>query len=56
MVDVLAYLRAERTFRMFQVMSFITVDSIHFSRRTDLSPISDESEGEELTGSKRFKE
>jgi hypothetical protein len=41
---------------MFKVVSFITADSIHFSRRTNLSPISDESEGEENTGSKRFKE
>jgi len=56
MVDVLAYLRAERTFRMFKIVSFITVDSIHFSKRTNLSPISDESEGEANTGSKRFKE
>ena len=45
MVDVLAYLRAERTFRMFKVVSFTTVDSIHFSKRTNLSPISDEVRG-----------
>jgi hypothetical protein len=56
MLDVLAYLRAERTFRMSKVVSFITVDSIHFLRRTNLAPNSAESEGEENTGSKRFKE
>jgi hypothetical protein len=56
MVDVLAYLRAERAFRMFKVVSFITVDLIHFSKRTNLSLISDESEGEANTGSKRSKE
>ena len=56
MVDVLAYLRAERTFRMFKVVSFTTVDSIHFSKRTNPSLISDESEGEANMGSKRFKE
>jgi hypothetical protein len=42
MIDVLTYLRAERTLEMFKVVSFITVDSIHFSRRTDPSSISDE--------------
>ena len=41
-MDVLTYLRAERTLEMFKVVSFITVDSIHFSRRTNLSPVSDE--------------
>jgi len=45
MIDVLTYLRAERTLEMFKVVSFITVDSIHFSRRTDPSPISDEVDG-----------
>jgi len=55
-IDVLAYLRAERTFRMFKVVSFITVDSIHFLRKTNLSPISDESEEEANTVSKRIKE
>ncbi len=44
-IDVLTYLRAERTLEMFKVVSFITVDSIHFSRRTDLSPVSDELTG-----------
>ena len=42
MIDVLTYLRAERTLEMFKVVSFVTVDSINFSRKTDLSPISDE--------------
>jgi len=45
MIDVLTYLRAERTLEMFKVVSFITVDSIHFSRRTNLSPVSDEVRG-----------
>jgi len=45
MMDVLTYLRAERTLEMFKVVSFITVDSVHFSRRTNLSPISDEVRG-----------
>ncbi len=44
-IDVLTYLRAERTLEMFKVVSFITVDSIHFSRRTNLSPVSDELTG-----------
>jgi hypothetical protein len=45
MVDVLTYLRAERTLEMFKAVSFITVDSVNFSRRTNLSPISDEVRG-----------
>ena len=45
MVDVLTYLRAERTLQMFKAVSFITVDSVNFSRRTNLSPISDEVRG-----------
>jgi len=44
-IDVLTYLRAERILEMFKVVSFITVDSIHFSRRTNLSPVSDEVRG-----------
>ena len=44
-IDVLTYLRAERTLEMFKAVSFITVDSIHFSRRTDPSPIADEVSG-----------
>jgi hypothetical protein len=44
-IDVLTYLRAERTLEMFKVASFITVDSIHFSRKTNLSPTSDETRG-----------
>jgi hypothetical protein len=50
MIDVLTYLRAERTLEMFKVVSFITVDSIHFSRRTDPSPISDEVNGKRERG------
>ncbi len=45
MIDVLTYLRAERVLEMFRAVSFVTVDSIHFSRRTDPSPISDEAAG-----------
>jgi hypothetical protein len=56
MIDVLTYLRAERILEMFKVVSFITVDSVNFSRRTNLSPIFDESEGAANTGSKRFNE
>jgi len=42
MIDVLTYLRAERTLEIFKVVSFITVDSIHFSKRTDPSYSSDD--------------
>jgi hypothetical protein len=45
MIDVLTYLRAERTLEMFKVVSFVTVDSIHFSRKTNPSPTSDELRG-----------
>lgn len=45
MVDVLTYLRVERTLEIFKAVSFITVDSVNFSRRTNLSPISDEVRG-----------
>ena len=38
MIDVLTYLRAERALEMFKVVSFVTADSYHFSRRTDPSP------------------
>jgi hypothetical protein len=54
MIDVLTYLRAERTIEMFKVVSFITVDSIHFSRRTDPSPISDEVNGRGECGEKEI--
>ncbi len=40
--DVLTYLRAERTLEMFKAVSFVTVDSIHFSKKTDPQPSSDE--------------
>lgn len=42
MIDVLTYLRAERILEMFKVVSFTTADSIHFSKRTNPSPLSDE--------------
>jgi hypothetical protein len=44
-IDVLTYLRAERILEIFKAVSFITVDSVNFSRRTNLSPISDEVRG-----------
>ncbi len=37
MMDVVTYLRAERTLEMFKAMSFVTVDSVHFTRRINLS-------------------
>ena len=36
MMDVLIYLRAERILEMTKVMSFVTVDSVNFERRTGL--------------------
>jgi len=36
MVDVLTYLRAERILEMFKGMSFVTIDSVRFERKTDL--------------------
>jgi len=45
MVDVLTYLRAERALEMFKVVSFVTMDSVHFSRKTNHSPTSDETRG-----------
>jgi hypothetical protein len=35
-MDVLIYLRAERILEMTKVMSFVTVDSVNFERRTGL--------------------
>jgi hypothetical protein len=40
--DVLAYLRAETVLAMFKAISFVTLDSIHFSRKTDPLPLLDE--------------
>lgn len=54
MIDVLTYLRAERILEMFKVVSFTTVDSVNFSRRTNLPPISDESEGAANTGNRKL--
>ena len=48
MIDVLTYLRAERTLEMFKAASFMTVDSVHFLKRTDPSPFSDEAHGARL--------
>lgn len=46
MMDVLTYLRAERILEMFKVMSFVTVDSVSFERRTDLPSTPDEIKGQ----------
>jgi hypothetical protein len=46
MMDVLIYLRAERILEMSKVMSFVTVDSVSFERRTSLSSISGEIRGQ----------
>lgn len=46
MMDVLIYLRAERILEMSKVMSFVTVDSVTFEKRTSLSSISGEIKGE----------
>ena len=54
MIDVLTYLRAERILEMFKVVSFITVDSLHFSRRTNPSPISDEVKGTSQHGEREI--
>jgi len=42
MMDVLIYLRAERILEMDKVMSFITVDSVNFEKRTSFPPIAEE--------------
>jgi hypothetical protein len=45
MMDVLIYLRAERILEMTKVMSFVTVDSVNFERRTGLpSPVRSDGE------------
>ena len=36
MMDILIYLRAERILEMTKVISFVTVDSVNFERRTGL--------------------
>jgi hypothetical protein len=46
MMDVLIYLRAERILEMSKVMSFVTVDSVIFEKRTSLPSISNEIKGE----------
>ena len=42
MMDVLIYLRAERVLEMNKVMSFVTVDSVNFEKRTSFLPIAEE--------------
>ena len=46
MMDVLIYLKAERILEMSKVMSFVTVDSVTFEKRTSLPSISNEIKGE----------
>lgn len=46
MMDVLTYLRAERILEMVKVMSFVTLDTVRFERKTSLPSISDETGGE----------
>ncbi len=50
MMDVLTYLRAERILEMVKVMSFVTLDTIRFERRTGLPSLSDEIGGESQSG------
>ena len=42
MMNVLIYLRAERVLEMNKVMSFVTVDSVNFEKRTGFPPIAEE--------------
>ena len=46
MTDVLTYLRAERVLAVVKAISFVTVDSISFEKRTSLLSLSDENGGE----------
>jgi hypothetical protein len=41
-MDVLIYLRAERILEMNKVMSFVTVDSVNFEKRTSFPSIAEE--------------
>jgi len=49
MTDVLTYLRAERILAMVRAISFVTVDSVSFERKTDILPNSDETREEGQT-------
>jgi len=49
MTDVLTYLRAERVLAMVRAISFVTVDSVSFEKKTDIPPISDETREESQT-------
>ena len=40
--DVITYLRAERSLELAKVMSFVTVDSVSFEKRTSFPPIAEE--------------
>ena len=46
--DVLTYLRVERVLAMVRAISFVTVDSVSFEKRTSLSSVTDETGGESL--------
>jgi len=46
MTDVLTYLRAERVLAIVKAISFVTVDSVSFEKRTSLLSLSDETGGE----------
>ena len=52
MMDVLIYLRAERILEMTKAMSFVTVDSVNFERRTGL-PSPERSEEKADTGTNK---
>jgi len=46
MTDVLTYLRVERVLAMVKAISFVTIDSVSFEKRTSLPLLSDETGGE----------
>jgi len=50
MMDVLIYLRAERSLEMSKVMSFVTVDSVTFEKKTNLPSVSEEIRGQSQHG------
>jgi hypothetical protein len=54
MMDVLTYLRAERILEMFKGMSFVTIDSVRFERKTDLWSPPMESKDKGNVGSSNF--
>lgn len=50
MADVLTYLRAERVLAMVRAISFVTVDSVSFEKRTGLPSVTDETGREGQNG------